>query len=339
MDDAATDTSSAPADQPSSAEPVIAARGVRRVFGDQVAVEHLDLDVPKGMIFGFVGPSGSGKTTAVRILAGIDEPTDGEAAVLGRPTTDFDRTLRARIGYMPQRSVLFPNLSAQENLGFVASLYGLPLRRRHLIMAALEETELVEHRRKPVRDLSGGMQRRLALSAALIHRPEVLFLDEPTAGIDPVLRRKIWDRFEALRDDGHTLFITTQYVSETAYCDRVAVLAEGRIIAEDTPSELRRRALGGDVILLSPTRSVDEPTMRRLCDLDGVREVERIGTGFGLRLVVDDADQRLPRLQEWTAEQDLDIETMNQEQVSFDEVFTILIGQHADDMHPGEETA
>jgi ABC-2 type transport system ATP-binding protein len=216
-------------------EPVIVARGLRRVFGDQVAVDHLDIDVPEGSIFGFVGPSGSGKTTAVRMLAGIDVPTAGEVTVLGRPTAGFDRALRARIGYMPQRSVQFPNLSVQENLHFVASLYGLPLRRREAITAALEETELTEHRRKPVRDLSGGMQRRLALSAALIHRPEVLFLDEPTAGIDPVLRSKLWERFEALRDEGCTLFVTTQYVSETAYCDRVAVLAEGRIIAEDTP--------------------------------------------------------------------------------------------------------
>lgn len=301
------------------------------MFGDEVAVEQLDLDVAGGTIFGFVGPSGSGKTTAVRMLAGIDEPTDGEVKVLGCPTTDFDRTLRARIGYLPQQSVQFPNLSVQENLSFVASLYGLPLRRRDTITAALEGTELVEHRSKPVRDLSGGMKRRLALSAALIHEPEVLFLDEPTAGIDPVLREKIWERFEALRDEGCTLFITTQYVSESAYCDRVAVLVDGRIIAEDTPRELRRRALGGDVILLSPKASVDDATVERLRALDGVREVERVGSGFGLRLVVDDADHRLAELQAWTAEQQVDIDTLNEQQISFDDVFTTLVGQHAED--------
>jgi ABC-2 type transport system ATP-binding protein len=319
-------------------EPVILARGLRRVFGDQVAVDHLDMDVPEGSIFGFVGPSGSGKTTAVRMLAGIDVPTAGEVTVLGRRTAGFDRALRARIGYMPQRSVQFPNLSVQENLHFVASLYGLPLRRREAITAALEETELTEHRRKPVRDLSGGMRRRLALSAALIHRPEVLFLDEPTAGIDPVLRSKLWERFEALRDEGCTLFVTTQYVSETAYCDRVAVLAEGRIIAEDTPEGLRRRALGGDVVLLSPTRAIEEVTVGALRDVEGIRKVERIGAGFDLRLVVDDADRRLPQLRDWSEQQALEIDVMKQELVPFDEVFTILVSRHAERVEPREAT-
>jgi ABC-2 type transport system ATP-binding protein len=312
-------------------EPVIVARRLRREFGDEVAVDRLDLDVPRGSIFGFVGPSGSGKTTGVRMLAGIDQPTSGQVTVLDCPTTRFDRALRARIGYMPQRSVLFPNLSVQENLHFVASLYGLPVRRRDTITAALEETELSEHRRKLVRELSGGMQRRLALSAALMHQPEILFLDEPTAGIDPVLRSKIWDRFEALRDDGRTLFVTTQYVSEAAYCDRVAVLAEGRIVAEDTPTGLRRRALGGDVILLSPSSTIDEPTVEDLRAQEGVREVERVGAGTDLRLVVDAADQRLSELQQWSAQRGLDIDTMNQREVPFDEVFTILVGRHADE--------
>lgn len=337
MGDATDGTQMPPDRRAQHGEPVIVARGLRRVFGDQVAVDHLDLDVPEGSIFGFVGPSGSGKTTAVRMLAGIDEPTQGEVTVLGCPTTHFDRDLRARIGYMPQRSVQFPNLSVQENLHFVASLYGLPLRRRDAITAALEQTELTEHRRKMVRQLSGGMQRRLALSAALIHRPELLFFDEPTAGIDPVLRRTIWERFEALRDEGCTLFVTTQYVSEAAYCERVALLAEGRIIAEDTPAGLRRRALGGDVILLSPARSVEEPTVGHLREVEGVREVERVGAAFDLRLVVDDADRRLPQLQDWSGQQALEIDAMNQQEVPFDDVFRLLVHQHRGSDEPDEE--
>jgi ABC-2 type transport system ATP-binding protein len=339
MSDPTDQRSTTPRARARAEEPAILARGLRRVFDDQVAVDRLDLDVPRGIIFGFVGPSGSGKTTAVRMLAGIDHPDNGQVVVLGSPTTRFDRGMRARIGYMPQQSVLFPNLSVQENLHFVASLYGLPLRRGDTITRALEETELVDHRRKLVRELSGGMQRRLTLSAALMHQPEILFLDEPTAGIDPVLRSKIWDRFEALRDEGCTLFVTTQYVSEAAYCDRVAVLAAGRIVAEDTPSGLRRRALGGDVILLSPTRPVDEPTIQDLRERTGIREVQRIGVGHDLRLVVDDADERLPELQEWRAERQLDVEAMNQDHVSFDEVFTILLDQHADTVPADEEPA
>ena len=283
--------------------------------------------IPRGVIFGFIGPSGSGKTTAIRLLTGIDVADEGEVEVLGCPSISFDRSLRAQIGYMPQRSVQFPNLSVQANMSFVASLYGLPLRGRQVIAEVLEQTELYEHRRKRVRELSGGMQRRLALSAALVHSPQVLFLDEPTAGIDPVLRRKVWDHLEALRDEGVTLFVTTQYVSEATYCDRVAVLAQGRLFAEDTPQGLRRRALGGDVLVLTPRLPLDEPTMELLCDLDGVREVQRVDGGTTLRLVVDVAEQRLPQLQDWSTRNQLDIETLREDHVPFDDIFTELIEQ------------
>jgi ABC-2 type transport system ATP-binding protein len=318
--------------------PVIVAAGLRRVFGDEVALDRLDLSIDRGVIFGFVGPSGSGKTTAVRLLAGIDEPTQGEAHVLGVPSHRFDRRLRARIGYMPQDSVLFPNLSVKENLSFVASLYGLPLRRRKLI-DALERTELREHRRKRVRDLSGGMQRRLALSAALVHRPEVLFLDEPTGGIDPVLRRELWDFFETLRGEGRTLFVTTQYVSEAAYCDRVGVLAEGRLVAEDTPQGLRRRALGGDVLELTPRQPVDHATIEQLRSLNGVRDVRHRGNGAGLRVVVDAADRRLPGIQEWASSQRLELRSLREDHVPFDDIFAALMQQQDAAVRDGSRVA
>jgi ABC-2 type transport system ATP-binding protein len=238
----------------------------------------------------------------------------------------FDRRLRARIGYMPQDSVLFPNLSVKENLSFVASLYGLPLRRGKLI-DALERTQLREHRRKRARELSGGMQRRLALSAALVHRPEVLFLDEPTGGIDPVLRRELWDFFETLRGEGRTLFVTTQYVSEAAYCDRVGVLSEGRLVAEDTPQGLRRRALGGDVLELTPRQPVDHATIEQLRSLNGVRDVRHRGNGAGLRVVVDAADRRLPGIQEWASSQRLELRSLREDHVPFDDIFAALMQQ------------
>lgn len=309
------------------AQPAIVARGLRRVFDEEVAVDALDLEVTAGTIYGFVGPSGSGKTTAIRLLIGVDEPTDGEVEVLGTRSTDFDGALRARIGYMPQQSVLFPNLSVRENLSFVASLYGLPLRRGELLRHALEQTELYEHRRKPVRALSGGMQRRLALSAALVHDPDVLFLDEPTAGVDPVLRRKLWDRFEALRDDGRTLFVTTQYVGEAVYCDRVGVLAKGRLVAEGTPDELRRRALGGDVVELTPVSPLDPETSARLAGADGVRDVRRIDEGRRVRIVVDDADDRLASLQQWAADRGIEVDSLHPEVPPFDDVFAALMQQ------------
>jgi ABC-2 type transport system ATP-binding protein len=319
------------------AEPVIVAHGLRRVFGDEVAVDHLELTVPRGSIYGFVGPSGSGKTTTIRLLTGIDTPTEGTVEVLGHAADSFDRGLRRRIGYLPQDSVQFPNLSAKENLNFVASLYGLPLRNRGVIDQVLERTELAGHERKPVRSLSGGMKRRLALAASLLHQPEVLFLDEPTAGIDPVLRRKLWDWFEALRDEGRTLFVTTQYVGEAAYCDRVGVLAHGRLIAEDTPQGLRRQALGGDVVELTPSLPFDDATMRALRELDGVREVRRPGRGPRLRIVVDAADQRLPQIQDWATSSDLKVDSLREDHVPFDDVFAALMQQEPEAAMRGEQ--
>jgi ABC-2 type transport system ATP-binding protein len=316
--------------QPSDGDHVIVARELRREFGQEVALDRLDLSVRRGTIYGFVGPSGSGKTTAVRLLTGIDVPTAGRVEVLGQPAERFDGALRHRIGYLPQQSVQFPNLSVRENLSFAASLYGLPVRRGEILAEVLERTELTGHEKKPVRSLSGGMQRRLALAAALLHDPEVLFLDEPTAGIDPVLRRKLWDWFEALRDDGHTLFVTTQYVGEAAYCDQVGVLAEGRLVAEDTPDGLRRRALGGDLIELVPNPPFDEASVQALRGLDGVHEVDRTARGPQLRLLVDAADRRLPQIQDWCSGADLDVESLREIHVPFDDVFAALMQRDQD---------
>jgi ABC-2 type transport system ATP-binding protein len=322
----------APRTSDAEVDMVISARDVRRVFGQELALNRLDLAVPRGIIYGFVGPSGSGKTTAVRILTGIDRPTDGTVSVLGRPLGRFDAQLRRRIGYMPQESVHFPNLSARENLSFVASLYGLPLRRGRILDDVLRRTELYEHRKKPVRELSGGMRRRLALSAALVHEPEVLFLDEPTAGIDPVLRRQLWSWLEELRDAGRTLFVTTQYVSEAAYCDLVGVLSDGRLIAEDSPEGLRQQALGGDVIELTPTVPFAEETMAELRQLEGVRQVRRAGDGLRIRIVVDAADRRLAQIQDWCARRELRVDSVREHHVSFDDVFAILMGDDSSDL-------
>ena len=238
--------------EPSQSEPVqatdavISVQHLTKKFGDETVVQDVSFDVPRASIFGFIGPSGSGKTTTVRLLTGVYTPTEGQVTVLDRSPAKFSQSDRTRLGYMPQLFVLYPNLTVWENLNFAASLYGMGLRRGKRLKAALTFVELDEHRSKLARNISGGMLRRLSLAATLVHDPELLFLDEPTAGIDPVLRHKFWDHFRELKSQGRTIFITTQYVSEADNCDLVGVQNNGKLLLVDTPqgdqaSRLRRR--------------------------------------------------------------------------------------------------
>jgi ABC-2 type transport system ATP-binding protein len=305
---------------------VVRARGLERRYGDRTAVAGVDLDVSRGVIVGCIGPSGSGKTTTVRLLTGIERPSAGEVAVFGVRPSSFTPAHRRRIGYMPQLNVLYPHLSLEDNLQFVASLYGLPLRRQARLDEVLRFVELEEHRGRRLSDASGGMQRRLALAATLLHEPELLFLDEPTAGIDPVLRRRFWDHFGDLRQRGSTLFVTTQYVGEAAYCDEVAVLAEGRLLLTDTPEGLRRRALGGDVVDLVAAEAIPDEAVEGLSDLDYVAGAERIRTdGRGVRAVVHEAGAAIPALQGWLAERAVRLDSVQQYSPPFDDVFVELV--------------
>lgn len=307
-------------------EPLIETHALTKRFGDEYAVRELDLLIRPGIIYGFIGPSGSGKTTTVRLLAGIQRPTSGSARVLGVEPWRFSALQRRQIGYMPQLSVLYPQLSIQENLNFVASIYGLPLRRARRLRDALEFVELHEHRRKKLRSASGGMQRRLALAAALLHEPELVFLDEPTAGIDPVLRRKLWDRFEELRSRGRTLFVTTQYVGEAAYCDLIGVLAEGRLLMVDTPEGLRRTALGGDLIEIEAEQRLDDADVDDARRLPYVRDAVRRGhDGQFIEALVDEADSALPQLQAWCQSRGLKTVSIQQYEPPFDDVFVKLV--------------
>jgi len=217
-----------------------------KCFGSEVALDHVDLVVPSGSIVGVIGPSGGGKTTLIRMLTGVMSPTAGRVEVLGSDPATAGASQRGRIGYMPQTSVLFPNLSVWSNLQFVASLYAMPVRRRRRLRELLELVDLWEHRHKRLDRCSGGMQRRVALAATLVNDPELLFLDEPTAGVDPLLRERFWERFRAVRDTGRTIVVSTQYVGEAALCDLVAVMDHGHLIALATPDDLRRQALGVD---------------------------------------------------------------------------------------------
>jgi len=303
---------------------VVAMEGVGRQYAGLTAVDGVTFDVPAGAILGIIGPSGSGKTTLIRMLTGTLKPTSGSVRVLGEDPLKFRRQTRERIGYMPQQFVLYPELTAAENVAFVGSLFGLLWeRRRRRVRAVLELVELWDARRRRASQLSGGMQRRLELACALVHEPILLFVDEPTAGLDPLLRQTIWDEFRRLRDEGRTLLVTTQYVGEAEHCDRVAVLAGGRLIALAEPEKLRRDALGGDVIEVETSRAVDAQIV---ADLPEILEV-RQPTPRRLLLTTRDAGAATPRVLARLAEEGITVTSSSEYRPSFDEVFAELVAR------------
>lgn len=320
--------------EPAEATPrsAIATQGLTKEFEEGIGVFDLDLEVPEGSIFGFIGPSGSGKTTTIRLMTGVVRQDSGELSVLGKRPVEFDRKARSELGYMPQLSVLYPELSIKQNLAFAASLFGMGWRaRRQSIKDTLKFVELWDDRHRLLREASGGMQRRLALAATLIHKPELLFLDEPTAGIDPVLRRKFWDHFVELKQQGRTLFVTTQYVGEAAYCDRVGILAEGRLLTVDTPEGLRRQAMGGEVLDVKFAQPLDLIQVEEMVKLTSATHWDQRGAGE-YRLIVEDAGDASPALGAWATERGLEVESAEPYLPPFDDVFVELVGR----LHEGD---
>jgi ABC-2 type transport system ATP-binding protein len=223
------------------ATPAIEARGLTRRFGDLVAVDHVDLSIPRARIYGFLGPNGSGKTTTIRMLCGLLTPSEGEADVLGHRVPADSEALRRSIGYMTQRFSLYEDLTVRENLAFVGEIYsmGQPRRRRR-IEALLAEYRLEPQARQRAGTLSGGQRQRLALAAATIHEPPLLFLDEPTSAVDPQSRRDFWESLFALVETGTTILVSTHYMDEAERCHRLAILDRGRLVGEGTPRDLMR---------------------------------------------------------------------------------------------------
>jgi ABC-2 type transport system ATP-binding protein len=307
---------------------VIKTRDLTKAFGGEVAVDSITLEVPEGAIFGYIGPSGSGKTTSVRLLMGLHEPDSGEVSVLGVQPSKFRRRDRERIGYLPQLFVLYPDLTVWENMNFAASLYGVSFTRSNRLNELLDLVELREDKHKLVRNISGGMQRRLSLAATLVHNPDLLFLDEPTAGIDPILRRKFWDYFKQLQKEGHTLFVTTQYVGEAAYCDFVGVMSGGKLLSVNTPEGLRREAYGGDIVKLGSTERIDYQFRQEVQNLPELQSKILSATDYEMQLLVDDAATATPYLVEYFRDRRKSINSIEGYFPSYDDVFVKLIEKH-----------
>jgi ABC-2 type transport system ATP-binding protein len=237
-----------------SDQPAITANSLTKRFGDFTAVDDVNFEVRPGEIFGFLGPNGSGKTTTIRMTLGLMKPTSGGVQVLGMDVNGDTAKIRPRVGYMSQRFSLYNDLTVLQNLNFYGAAYGLAnaeLQARindALVMAGLEGREHAK-----TKDLSGGWRQRLALSAAILHRPEVLFLDEPTAGVDPVSRRAFWDLLYKLIAEGITVFVTTHYMDEAEHCHRLAFIQRGKIIAYGSPVQIKSQMMRGQVLEIAPS--------------------------------------------------------------------------------------
>jgi ABC-2 type transport system ATP-binding protein len=323
--------------------PLVVAEQLTKTFGDRDVVHDLNLRLERGTILGLIGPSGSGKTTTVRLMAGLLKPTSGTVSVFGTPATRLSSRQRGMIGFLPQSPALFPELSLRENLNFHASMYGLPLRRRKRIRDLLDWVELRDQMSTRVSDASGGMQRRLSLAATFVQDPMLAFLDEPTAGIDPILRAKFWERFRAMAGTGKSLVVTTQYVGEAGECDLVGLLSDGELLLLDTPDNLRRAAFSGEVVDVTLSR---EPTDAELSAVAGHDFV--VGTSIErlhdrqVRIVVDSAERSMLDIGSALSASGLEVRDIREHVVDYDEAFVRVVERHREQQaaaNPVEATA
>ena len=261
--------------------PVVYVDNLTRRFGDFVAVDHVSFEIQTGEVVGYLGPNGSGKTTTIRMLLGLLAPTEGQASVLGFDSFRQSEQVRARVGYMSQKFAIYDDLTVWENLQFYGGVYGITDKTR--IHETLAHVGLATHESTLTRELSGGWRQRVALGIALVHSPKLLFLDEPTSGVDPTARRAFWDLIYELAGQGVTIMVTTHYMDEAEYCNRVGVMRDGKLLAMDTPLALKEQIIVGDIWELYV-----DPLLDGLNVLSAAQGVLRVGlTGDHLRLIVE----------------------------------------------------
>jgi ABC-2 type transport system ATP-binding protein len=293
-----------------------------KTFGSFVAVDHVSMQVRKGEIFGFLGPNGAGKSTTIRILCGLLTPTSGRARVSGLDVATEPEEIRRNIGYMSQKFSLYDDLTVEENIDFFTGIYGVPKAQRAARKQyVLEMANLTERRGSLTRTLSGGWKQRLALGCAILHDPGVLFLDEPTSGVDPIARGAFWGLIHDLSETGHTIFVSTHYMDEAEYCHRLALMYRGKVIALGTPEELKNGLTEHSLLNLESSDPLQ--TMRALQGLAGVLDVAVFGGG--LHVTVDDPAATGARMRESLAAKGIEVKRLEQIQPSMEDVFVAMI--------------
>lgn len=310
------------ATQPAVKNDQVIADDLVKQFGDFVAVDHVSFRIASGEIMGFLGPNGAGKSTIIRTLCGLLRPSSGRAIVGGIDVSRDPEAVRERIGYMSQKFSLYRDLTVEENLRFFGGIYNVPRTELRERMAfAIDMAGLAGRERALVGTLAGGWLQRLALGCAVLHRPPILFLDEPTSGVEPASRRRFWDLIHSLASEGVTVLVSTHYMEEAEYCHHVALINHGRLIATGSPAELKRTAIGGDLVLLESDAL--GATLEALQNAPDVRDCSVFGDA--LHVLVRNAEESLRELPSLLAAKGLRPRHMAQIPPTLEDVFVQLI--------------
>ncbi|MFF5051906.1 ATP-binding cassette domain-containing protein [Micromonospora sp. NPDC000663] len=314
---------------------MIETRGLRKSFRSRAgretktvdAVRGVNLEVAEGEIFGFLGPNGAGKTTTLRMLATLIEPDGGDATIAGADLRKDPAEVRRRIGYVPQGGSTWDESTAREELVLHARMYGISKAdAQHRAVRALEAFQLIEYADRKCKTYSGGQRRRVEIALGIIHEPKVVFLDEPTTGLDPQSRAHMWDEIRRLRRDGMTVFITTHYLDEAdALCDRIAIMDHGEVVAEGTPAELKRE-ISGDVVLVGLDLTATPQAAQTLDGEPYVNKLETADEG-GLRLYVDEGATAIPQVLRRLDHAGLELRSIELHRPSLDDVFLTKTGR------------
>jgi drug efflux transport system ATP-binding protein len=302
-------------------ESSVVVQNLTKRFGTFVAVDDVSFEARRGEIFGFLGPNGSGKSTTIRILCGLLRPSSGQATVSGIDVARNPEAVRQQIGYMSQKFSLYNDLRVAENLEFFAGMYSVPKREIPARIAwALKMAGLEGREHNPTSSLAVGWKQRLALGCAVLHRPPVVFLDEPTSGVDPVSRRQFWDLIHSMVGEGITVFVTTHYMDEAEYCNRLVLLDRGRIVAMGTPTELKSRHMKGQLLMIEC-----EPLGPALEALQSAADVlDAAVFGSGIHVVVADAATAAPKIRELLSAKQFRVGQIEEIPPSLEDVFVSL---------------
>jgi ABC-2 type transport system ATP-binding protein len=302
--------------------PAVIVENLEKRFGGFVAVDRVSFQVEAGEIFGFLGPNGAGKSTTIRMLCGILKPTAGKGFVAGYDIRTQGEKIKANIGYMSQKFSLYQDLTVEENIDFYAGIYRIPAElKKERKQWVIEMSGLEEHRRRPTALLSGGWKQRLALGCAIIHQPPIVFLDEPTSGVDPISRRAFWELIYELSGKGVTVFVTTHYMDEAEYCDRLGLIYRGELVALGTPDQLKHELMKEDVLEVFCDRA--ETAMGEIERLPAVKEAALFGRG--LHVVAVDGEEAARSIRQWLGEHGYGVERIEKITPTLEDVFVSLI--------------